>query len=435
MRVTVIGTGYVGLVAGACLAEVGHEVVCADVSTEKVTRLQRGESTIHEPGLEPLLQRNLANGRLAFTTDLERAVRHGVVVLIAVGTPSGEDGSADVSRVLDVARTIGRHMDGPRVVVTKSTVPVGTTERVGEVVRAETRHAVEVCAGPEFLREGSAVADFLRPDRLVLGVGSAHAREVLTRLYAPFARDGEALHFMDVRSAEVTKYAANAMLAARIAFMNEVAALCDAAGADVDPVRRALGADPRIGPAFLVPGPGYGGSCLPKDTRALVRTAREHGHEPRLWAAIVEANEQHRRGPFLRLQRALGAALRGATVAVLGLAFKAGTDDVRESAALDLVEDLLAAGAVVRVHDPAAMAAAREQLGTRVAYARDAYEAAAGARGLLVMTEWPEYRALDLARLATTLERPLLVDARNLYEPAHARAAGLEHLPLGRPRG
>jgi len=433
MRITIVGSGYVGLVAGACLAEAGNDVQCVDVDAAKVERLRRNEIPIYEPDLEPMVRRNQAEGRLAFTTDLPAAVRHGRVIFIAVGTPSGEDGSADLTHVLGVARAIGQHMDGPKVVVTKSTVPVGTAARVREALRESARHPFEVCANPEFLKEGAAVHDFMKPDRVVLGVESDEARTLLAGIYEPFTGAGNPILFMDIASAEVTKYAANAMLATRISFMNQVADLCERVGADVSRVRMGLGSDRRIGKEFLFPGPGYGGSCFPKDVKALIRTARGLGMAPLLWEAVEQVNERQKQVLFAKLQGALGPSLRGATVAVWGLAFKAETDDMRESPSLPLVESLLAAGASVRVHDPKAMAGARRHFGSRVAYARDAYEAVTGADALALVTEWMVYRTPDLERVRRLMRCPLVVDGRNLFEPERMRALGFTYHAIGRP--
>lgn len=433
MRITIVGSGYVGLVAGACLAEAGNDVQCVDVDAAKVERLRRNEIPIYEPDLEPMVRRNQAEGRLVFTTDLPAAVRHGRVVFIAVGTPPGEDGSADLTHVLGVARAIGQHMDGPKVVVTKSTVPVGTAARVREALRESARHPFEVCANPEFLKEGAAVNDFMKPDRVVLGVESDEARTLLAGIYEPFTGAGNPILFMDIASAEVTKYAANAMLATRISFMNQVADLCERVGADVSRVRVGLGSDRRIGKEFLFPGPGYGGSCFPKDVKALIRTARGLGMAPLLWEAVEQVNERQKQVLFAKLQAALGPSLRGATVAVWGLAFKAETDDMRESPSLPLVESLLAAGASVRVHDPKAVEGARRHFGSRVAYARDAYEAVTGADALALVTEWMVYRTPDLERVRRLMRCPLVVDGRNLFEPERMRALGFTYHAIGRP--
>jgi len=432
MNVTVIGSGYVGLVMGAGLAESGNTVICADVDAAKVARLQRGEVPIFEPGLEPMVQRNQAEGRLAFTTDVGGAVRQSEVVFIAVGTPQDEDGSADLRHVLDVAETIGQHMDTPKVVVTKSTVPVGTAEKVRSAIAARTRTPFHMASNPEFLKEGAAVQDFMKPDRVVVGVDGPEAERVLRELYEPFVRTGNPVLFMSIPSAEMTKYAANAMLAARITLMNEFANLCERLGASVDDVRRGIGTDARIGKHFLFPGPGYGGSCFPKDVKALLASARQHGVGGEVLAAVDRANEAQKRVPVAKL-RALLPGLDGSTVALWGLAFKAQTDDMRESAALVVIEELVAAGATVVAHDPKAQAEARRRLGDRVTYAEHRYDALAGADALIVLTEWQEYRVLDLAEVKRRMRRPVVVDARNLYDPQRMRAAGFTYASIGRP--
>jgi UDPglucose 6-dehydrogenase len=432
MRVTVIGSGYVGLVAGACLAQTGNDVVCADISTEKVAQLKQNRIPIYEPGLEAMVVENQAAGRLSFTTDLPAAVKHGRVIFIAVGTPPGEDGSADLSHVLGVAATIGTHMDAPKVVVTKSTVPVGTAEKVRAAIRAKTRLEFHVASNPEFLKEGAAIEDFMKPDRVVLGVDSDEAKDLLGQLYEPFVRTGNPILFMDIPSAEVTKYAANAMLASRISFMNQIADLCERVGADVNRVRQGIGSDKRIGQAFLFPGPGYGGSCFPKDVKALINTARGLGMEPLLWEAVEAVNERQKRVLFTKLEAALGPALKGATVAVWGLAFKAETDDMRESPALTLIDAVLGAGGKVRAHDPKAMEVADGLYGARIAYAHDPYDAVKGADALVIVTEWLLYRNLDLERARDLMKRPLVIDGRNLFDPQRMKALGFTYHGIGR---
>ena len=435
MRIAVIGTGYVGLVAAACFAETGNDVVCMDRDEEKIARLLRGDVPIHEPGLAPMVQRNQADGRLVFTTDLRAALDHAAVVFIAVGTPEAEDGSADLSHVLAVARGIGRNLTAPKLIVTKSTVPVGTAERVREAIAAETSVPFAICANPEFLKQGGAVEDFMRPDRVIIGSDDPEVRAVMAELYAPFVlRGGDRIIFMDIASAEVTKYAANAMLATRISFMNQIAALCEAVGADVSHVRNGIGSDRRIGREFLYPGPGYGGSCLPKDMKAILRAGQDHGIELELLRAVHAVNEQQRQVLFRKVERALGPALRGATVGLWGLAFKADTDDVRSSPAVPLIESLLAAGASVRAHDPEAVASARRMFGDRITYADTPYAAAAGGDALVVVTEWRMYRTPDFERLRGVLRRPLIIDARNLYDPDRMAASGFEYYGIGRGR-
>jgi len=433
VKVAVVGTGYVGLVVGACLAETGNDVVCADVDAAKIDGLRQNRLPIYEPGLQPLVERNQRGGRLRFTTDVGGAVERSEVIFIAVGTPPDEDGSADLQHVLDVARTIGQRMRAPKIVITKSTVPVGTAEKVRAEIAKYTDSTFHVCSNPEFLKEGAAVEDFMKPDRVVVGVDSPDAAQVLGELYAPFVRTGNPIIFMDIPSAEMTKYAANAMLAARISFMNQIARLCEVVGADVTHVRKGIGTDRRIGSAFLFPGPGYGGSCFPKDVKALIRTAEDRGVSLEILKAVEEANERQKRALFDKLHRHFDGKLRGHTIAVWGLAFKAETDDVRESPALVLVDALLDAGATVRVHDPAALETARRHFGDRVCYASQAYDALTGAAALAIVTEWLEYRNPDFARIKQALSRPLIVDGRNLYDPQRMARLGFVYESIGRP--
>jgi UDPglucose 6-dehydrogenase len=432
MNVAVIGTGYVGLVVGACLAETGNDVICADVDEGKIAGLKQNRLPIYEPGLEPLVTRNQRSGRLQFTTDVSGGIERSAIVFIAVGTPPDEDGSADLQHVLDVARTIGQHMNGPKIVVTKSTVPVGTAELVRAEVAKHTDVPFRVCANPEFLKEGAAVEDFMKPDRVVVGVDSPETAQVIGELYGPFVRTGNPIIFMDIPSAEMTKYAANAMLATRISFMNQVARLCETVGADITQVRKGIGTDRRIGSGFLFPGPGYGGSCFPKDVKALIRTAEHKGVSLDVLKAVEVANEQQKRVLFDKLERHFAGELAGETIAVWGLAFKAETDDVRASPALVLVDALLAAGARVRVHDPAALETARRYLGDRVTYAPQAYDALQGAAALAIVTEWLEYRNPDFAKIKQMLKRPLIVDGRNLYDPSRLARLGFTYDSIGR---
>jgi UDPglucose 6-dehydrogenase len=439
VQILVIGTGYVGLVVGACLAETGNDVVCADIDARKVGQLQQNVLPIYEPGLEELVRRNQAQGRLHFTTDVAGAAGAAEVVFLAVGTPPGEDGSADLRHVLAAAETVGRHVRREAVVITKSTVPVGTAAKVRDVIAAHSHYPVHVCSNPEFLKEGAAVEDFLRPDRVVLGVDSDHARSVLAELYAPFVRTGKPILFMDVASAELTKYAANAMLAARISFMNEIALLCERVGANVDHVRRGIGSDARIGPAFLFPGPGYGGSCFPKDVRALLHTGAAYGVPLHVTSGVERANARQKGVVLEKLRDVLGD-LAGARVAVWGLAFKPQTDDLRESPAMLLIDQLLDEGAAVTAHDPVAVPGARALLAERlrdgaagrVAFAPTSYEALAGADALAVMTDWNEYRNPDFRRMREALARPAVVDARNLYDPHRMLALGFHYQSIGR---
>lgn len=433
MHVAVIGSGYVGLVAGACLAETGNDVTCVDVDAEKIARLQRNEIPIYEPGLEPMVKRNQEEGRLTFTTDLASAIKSSRVIFIAVGTPPGEDGSADLSHVLAVACEVGRHMNEPKIIVTKSTVPVGTAERVRSAVAAETAIPFAVCSNPEFLKEGAAIEDFMKPDRVVIGVDNDEAKEVMGELYAPFTRQGgNRILFMDIASAEVTKYAANAMLATRISFMNQMALFCELVGADVNNVRLGIGSDQRIGRAFLYPGPGYGGSCFPKDVKALIRTSEDLGLSLDVLKAVESVNDCQKQVVLQKTFRYLGQDLRGKSIGIWGLAFKAETDDMRESPTIPLVEGLLNAGARVQTHDPKAIDSARMIFGDRVMYAADPYSAAHGVDALLVMTEWLVYRNPDFDRVRKLVRRPLLIDGRNLYDPHRMAALGFEYHGIGR---
>jgi len=433
VNISVIGTGYVGLVVGACLAETGNSVCCADIDKKKIERLKKNDIPIYEPGLEALVERNQKEQRLSFTTDLPEAIGSADVVFIAVGTPPGEDGAADLKYVLQVAELIGRHMTKEVVVVTKSTVPVGSAAKVKAVVAKEAKFPFHICSNPEFLKEGDAVEDFMRPDRVVLGVDSAHGRRVMTDLYAPFVRTGKPVLLMDISSAEMTKYAANGMLATRISFMNEIANLCDKVGANVDFVRRGIGSDSRIGQSFLFPGPGYGGSCFPKDVKALVRMGAESGVPLDVLAAVESANERQKTILLAKIRCALGDELSGRRVAVWGLAFKAGTDDMREAPALTLIEALLEEGVSVCAHDPAALDHARSLLGNRIDYAETNYEALAGADALVVVTDWNEYRHPDFERVKRTLKQPVIVDGRNLYDVEKMRELGVRYHSIGRP--
>ena len=433
MNISIIGTGYVGLVVGACLAETGNSVCCADIDRKKIERLKKNDIPIYEPGLEALVERNQKEQRLSFTTELSEAIASADVVFIAVGTPSGEDGAADLKYVLQVAELIGRHMTREMVIVTKSTVPVGSAVKVAKAVAREAQFPFHVCSNPEFLKEGDAVEDFMRPDRVVLGVESAHARRVMTDIYAPFVRTGKPVLLMDISSAEMTKYAANGMLATRISFMNEIANLCDKVGANVDFVRRGIGSDSRIGQSFLFPGPGYGGSCFPKDVKALVRMGAECGVPLDVLAAVESANKRQKTILLTKIRFALGEELEGRRIALWGLAFKAGTDDMREAPSLTLIEGLLEEGVSICAHDPAALDHARGLLGNRIDYAETNYEALAGADALVVVTDWNEYRHPDFERVKRTLKQPVIVDGRNLYDVEKMRELGVRYYSIGRP--
>ena len=432
MNISVIGTGYVGLVVGACLAETGNDVICADVMSSKIDNLKMNILPIYEPGLEDLVARNQQDGRLTFTTDIAAAVASASVLFIAVGTPPDEDGSADLQHVLAVARLIGRHMTRELVVVTKSTVPVGTAGKVAAEIVREAKFTFHMCSNPEFLKEGAAVDDFMKPDRAVLGVDSDKARDVMGEIYAPFVRTGKPVIFMDIASAEMTKYAANGMLATRISFMNEVANLCEMVGANVDMVRRGIGSDSRIGSSFLFPGPGYGGSCFPKDVKALIRTAGEIDLNLLVLAAVEKVNERQKLLLAEKLRGALDGELEGSHIAVWGLAFKPQTDDMRDAPSLTLIEELLRAGATVCAHDPAAMNEARHKLGDTITFAETNYEALEGADALVVVTDWNEYRHPDFERVKAALSQPIIVDGRNLYDPEKMRELGFGYYSIGR---
>jgi UDPglucose 6-dehydrogenase len=434
MRLTVIGTGYVGLVAGAGFSDFGNDVVCVDVDAARIARLARGDLPIHEPGLALLVRRNLDDRRLSFTTDLAAAVAGADVVILAVGTPQNEtDGSADLRFIDEAARQVGRALTGYAVIVTKSTVPVGTADRIRALVAAETRHDFSVASNPEFLKEGDAVNDFMKPPRVIFGADDARATAVLRRLYTPFVRLNDRIMTMDVRSAELTKYAANAMLAVRISFMNELALLAEKVGADIEQVRKAVGADPRIGPKFLFAGPGFGGSCFPKDLKALVHTARSADAHLDVVEAADRANARQKRVLGAKIRAHFGD-LAGKRIAVWGLAFKPETDDIREAPALTLIADLREAGAAVVGYDPVAMPNVRAQLGTAIAYAESMYEAARDADALVVVTEWKQFRSADLARLRELMRQPVIFDGRNIWEPAELRALGFAYHAIGRPR-
>ena len=445
MRVAIFGTGYVGLVTGACLAEVGHDVVCVDINAAKLEGLRRGVIPIFEPGLEPMVKANHAAGRLDFTTDAAQAIAHGDVVFIAVGTPPDEDGSADLQYVLQVAKTIGRHIEKPTLVVNTSTVPVGTADKVRAAIAAElgTRGvalAFDVVSNPEFLKEGDAVNDCMRPDRIVIGAGNAAAIETLKRLYAPFNRNRDRVVAMDVRSAELTKYAANAMLATKISFMNEMANIAERVGADIEQVRHGIGSDPRIGWHFIYPGAGYGGSCFPKDVQALARTAGQHGYDARLLNAVEAVNDSQKGHLFELIQRHydLGEdeGVRGKTFAVWGLAFKPNTDDMREASSRRLLAQLWEAGAKVRAYDPEAAHEAGRVFGERddLVLCDSAADALQGADALVVVTEWKQFRSPDFRHLQAVLGDAVVFDGRNLYEPAEVETAGLAYYGIGRGR-
>ncbi|CAN7498782.1 UDP-glucose/GDP-mannose dehydrogenase family protein [Acidovorax sp. LjRoot129] len=439
MKITVIGTGYVGLVTGACLAEMGNHVVCMDHDAARIGALRQGHIPIHEPGLSDIVVRNAHAGRLKFTTDMAQAVAHGVIQMIAVGTPSGEDGSADLQHVLAAARAVAQHMEQYKLVVTKSTVPVGTADKVRQAMDAvlaerATQPAYSIASNPEFLKEGSAVQDFMRPDRVIVGTSDAEAASRLHTLYAPFMRNRDRFVVMDVRSAEFTKYAANAMLATRISFMNELALLSETLGVDIEHVRNGMGMDPRIGTHFLYAGAGYGGSCFPKDVSALLKTASDHGHHLQVLEGVKAVNDRQKGVLVRKVLARFGPDLSGLRFALWGLAFKPGTDDMREAPSLTVIYDLLERGAEVCAYDPVAIAQARKTLGDRkgLHFADSANAALDGATALIIVTEWKEFRSPDFDHIAATLRAPVIFDGRNLFEPTEMKTLGFEYHPIGR---
>lgn len=442
MKISVFGAGYVGLVAAACFAESGNTVIAVDIDEQKIEGLKNGIIPIYEPGLKELVLRNQAEGRLSFTTDVIEAVEKSLIQFIAVGTPPGEDGSADLQYVLAVGQTIGRHMNGFKIIVDKSTVPVGTADKVRAAVQEEldkrgSHLEFDVVSNPEFLKEGAAIDDFMKPDRVVIGTDNVRTAEIMKELYDPFMRKQSRMIVMDIRSAEMTKYAANAMLATRISFMNQIANLCERLGADVAAVREGIGSDSRIGYDFLFPGPGYGGSCFPKDVKALIRTAEENRYDFLLLKAVEEVNERQKEVLADKLIKALGSPdqekpLAGRTIACWGLSFKPRTDDMREAPSLTIIERLLAAGATVRAHDPEALAEARKHFSNRIQYSSNQYEILDGADALVVITDWHEYRNPDFDRITGALKSPLIIDGRNLYKLGRMQELGIRYIPLGR---
>ena len=437
MKIAIVGTGYVGLVSGACFAEMGVEVTCVDINEEKIKMLSEGKVPIYEPGLEEMVVRNFREGRLKFTTRLTDCLDEVEAVFSAVGTPPDEDGSADLSYVLQVAREVGQNMNHYVVLVTKSTVPVGTAQKVKAVIAEElaarkVEIEFDVASNPEFLKEGAAVKDFMSPDRVVVGVESERARKLMQRLYAPFMMTNNRILFTDIPSAEMIKYAANSMLATRISFMNDIANLCELVGADVNMVRKGIGADTRIGSKFLYPGCGYGGSCFPKDVKALIQTARQQGYEMRVLQAVEEVNVRQKSVLFQKLSAHFDGDLKGKTVALWGLAFKAETDDMREATSLVIIRQLLDAGCEVRVFDPVAMNECRRRLGDAVTYAKDMYDAALGADALLLLTEWKQFRLPSWEVVRRTMNQPVVFDGRNIYDPEELRAGGFHYSSIGR---
>jgi UDPglucose 6-dehydrogenase len=432
MKICVIGTGYVGLVAGAGFADMGNDVTCCDVDAAKIEGLKQGVMPIYEPGLDKLVTLNVAERRLAFTTDVPSGVAGAEVILLAVGTPPGPDGSADLSFIFKAAEQVADALTGWAVLVTKSTVPVGTGDKIEAIVRKRAKHEFAVASNPEFLKEGDAVNDFMKPDRVVVGAEDKRAIESLRALYAPFTRTTDRMLVMDRRSAELTKYAANSMLATRISFMNDLANLCELLGADIELVRKGMGSDVRIGPKFLYAGPGFGGSCFPKDLRAAVSTGKEVGYDLSILNAVVAVNERQKRKLGEKVIAHFGGALKGRHVAVWGLAFKPGTDDIREAPALVLIDQLLAAGATVSATDPVALDAVRKQLGDRIKYEESNYECTKGADALVLVTEWHEFRRPSFERLKSLMRQPVVFDGRNVWSPSELRAAGFTYYAIGR---
>jgi len=431
MKIAVVGTGYVGLVVGGCLAETGNDVICVDKDAAKVRMLRKGRIPIFEPGLAELVRKNAEEDRLSFTTQLGRAVRASQIVFIAVGTPQGEDGSADLQHVLAVARDVGKVMDGYRVIVNKSTVPVGTAEKVRAIIGRETTHPFSVVSNPEFLKQGAAVEDFMKPDRVVIGAEDPRAAELMVALYQPFTRTGAPVMVMDCASAELAKYAANALLATRISFMNEIANVCELFGADVDRVRQAVGSDRRIGPSFLFPGVGYGGSCFPKDVKALMRFSADKKYDFKVLKAVESVNELQKRLLVKKMEAHFGS-LKGRTIAIWGLAFKPKTDDMREAPAIPIVKTLLEKGAKVQVYDPEAHKVAQGIFGSKVTYAKESYDALKGADALAIVTEWQKFREPDFARMRKLMKSPVIFDGRNIYQPQQMKAHGFTYHSIGR---
>ncbi len=442
MKLAVIGSGYVGLVTGTCLAESGNDVICMDVDTRKIELLESGGVPIYEPGLEELIKRNRDHGRLSFTTDMARAVKSSDIIFIAVGTPPGEDGSADLKYVLAAARDIGRHMNGYKIIINKSTVPVGTGDKVRRAVAAITKRRFDVVSNPEFLKEGAAIEDFMKPDRVVIGSDNPKAADIIRELYEPFVRTGKPILVMDIRSAEMTKYAANALLATKISFINEMANICAGLGADIDNVRKGMGYDRRIGFEFLFPGVGYGGSCFPKDVQALARTAKEHGIDASVLSAVEKVNQRQKAvlaGMIIDhfhttgvKKSKTGKPLAGKRIAVWGLSFKPRTDDMREAPSLVIINELLRAGAVIQAHDPVAMNEAYKILKSRISYADDAYDALKGADALALVTEWSEFRTPDFKKIKKLMKNPVIFDGRNIYNPEELKKLGFAYYGIGK---
>jgi UDPglucose 6-dehydrogenase len=437
MRIIVVGSGYVGLVTGACFAESGVNVTCVDVDAEKIRQLKEGQIPIYEPGLEGMVKSNILKKRLFFTTDIKVAIDTSEVIFIAVGTPPDEDGSADLKHVLKVAEQIGKELKHHVVVVTKSTVPVGTSEKIRRTIQTELDKrnspvTFDMASNPEFLKEGAAIDDFLKPERIVIGTDNEKTRDIMQKLYMPFVLNNHPILFMDIASAEITKYAANAMLATRISFINEIANLCDILGADINNVRKGIGSDSRIGSKFIYPGTGYGGSCFPKDVKALIKTASDSGYELKVIKAVEKANEYQKNIIYNKLLKYFGGNLKNRTIAIWGLSFKPKTDDIREASAIVLIEKLLSEGAAIKAYDPAAMSETRKQLGDKIEYSADQYEAITGADAMALMTEWSEFHLPDFTRMGELMKNKVIFDGRNIYDPSELRSLGYEYFGIGR---
>jgi len=432
MKICIIGTGYVGLVAGVCFAENGNDVICVDKDSKKIEGLKRGKVPIYEPGLEELLKRNTKKERLQFTTNLKKAVKESFIIFIAVGTPQDDDGSADLNHVLEVAALIGKAMNGYKIIATKSTVPVGTTNRVRDAIGKETEHPFNVASNPEFLKEGAAVNDFMKPDRIIIGTDNQEAADIMKELYSPFVRTGNPILIMDIESAEMTKYAANAMLATRVSFMNELANLCEKVGADISDVRKGMGTDPRIGYSFLFPGVGYGGSCFPKDVKAIIRTAEENNYDLNILKAVDLANTNQREILVKKIMEHFGGNLKGRVIGIWGLSFKPNTDDIREAPSITIIKRLLEVGARIKVYDPAAMDEVKKEFYDRIKYSKKSYDALEGADALVLITEWNEFREPDFERILKLMNTPVVFDGRNIFNPRKLQEMGFTYYGVGR---
>ncbi|PIX26759.1 MAG: UDP-glucose 6-dehydrogenase [Deltaproteobacteria bacterium CG_4_8_14_3_um_filter_43_13] len=432
MKICIIGTGYVGLVAGVCFAENGNDVICVDKDSKKIEGLKRGKVPIYEPGLEELLKRNTKKERLQFTTNLKKAVKESFIIFIAVGTPQDDDGSADLNHVLEVAALIGKAMNGYKIIATKSTVPVGTTNRVRDAIGKETEHPFNVASNPEFLKEGAAVNDFMKPDRIIIGTDNQEAADIMKELYSPFVRTGNPILIMDIESAEMTKYAANAMLATRVSFMNELANLCEKVGADISDVRKGMGTDPRIGYSFLFPGVGYGGSCFPKDVKAIIRTAEENNYDLNILKAVDLANTNQREILVKKIMEHFGGNLKGRVIGIWGLSFKPNTDDIREAPSITIIKRLLEVGARIKAYDPAAMDEVKKEFYDRIKYSKKSYDALEGADALVLITEWNEFREPDFERILKLMNTPVVFDGRNIFNPRKLQGMGFTYYGVGR---